>query len=328
MPEGNRVKKFLFALYAFASALPPAAAIAEPVKIGLMSPAPPPALAAVSTGLAAALAQRGLVSDRDFTIELRSAEGKVERLPVLAKELVDAHVAVIVTSSYPAARAASDATSAIPIVSINAGEPVETGFAATLAHPGGNVTGLSDMSSELSAKRLELLRLVVPGMKRVAMLWNAEDLGMTGRYKAASAGAATMGIAVQALGVREPDDFNSAFAAMVREKPDGILMVTDILTLLNRKRVFEFADAHHLPAIYEFDNLTRDGGLMSYGADGKEVLARVSDLIMRILKGAKPADLPFEQPTRFLFVVNRKTADSDGLTLPQSLLERADEVIE
>ena len=322
------MKKILPALYVLASLLPAAAAIAEPVKIGLMGPAPRPALAAVGNGLIAALTQGGLVRDRDFILELRSAEGKVERLPALAKELVDAHVAVIVTSSYPAARAAKDATLTVPIVSINAGEPVETGLAATLAHPGGNVTGLSDMSSELSAKRLELLRLAVPGMKRVAMLWNAEDLGMTGRYKAAAVGAATMGIAVQPLGVREPDDFGVAFETMTREKPDGILMVTDILTILNRKRVFDFAAAQHLPAIYEFDNLTRDGGLMSYGADGKEVLARVSDLIGRILKGAKPADLPFEQPTRFLFVVNRKTADSEGITLPDSLLERADEVIE
>ncbi|HEX3535225.1 MAG TPA: ABC transporter substrate-binding protein [Stellaceae bacterium] len=320
--------KFLLGLYGLALTLQSAAAFAEPIKIGLMGPAPPPALASVGDGLAAALAQRGLARDRDFTFALRSADGKVERLPTLARELVDAHVAVIVTSSYPAVRAAEDATSTIPIVSINAGEPVETGLAATLAHPGGNVTGLSDMSSELSAKRLELLRLAVPGMKRVAMLWNTEDLGMSGRYKAASAGATTMGIAVQALGVREPDDFTVAFDAMNREKPDGILMVTDILTILNRKRVFEFAAAHHLPAIYEFDNLARDGGLMSYGADGKEVLARVSDLVARILKGAKPADLPFEQPTRFVFVVNRKTADSEGITLPASLLERADEVIE
>jgi len=322
------MKNFLYALCVLSLPFASTGAFAQPAKIGIMSPGAPPVLLTMGDGLAAQLVARGLVRDRDFTIELRAADGKVERLAALAKELVDAHAAVIVTSSYPAARAARDATSTIPIVSINGGEPVETGLAASLAHPGGNVTGLSDMSSELSAKRLELLRLAVPGMKRVAMLWNAEDLGMTGRYKAASAGAATMGIAVQPLGVREPDDFNSAFAAMDKDKPEGILMVTDILTILNRKRVFEFANAHRLPAIYEFDNLARDGGLMSYGADGKEVLARVSALIMRILKGAKPADLPFEQPTRFLFVVNRKTADFEGITLPASLLERADEVIE
>jgi putative ABC transport system substrate-binding protein len=311
-----------------ALAVSPTGAFAEAAKIGVLGPAPPPALAAMRDGIAAQLAERGLVRDRDYTFEVRSGEGKPERLPGLAKELVDAHVKVIATSSYPAARAARDATSTIPVVSINAGEPVETGLAASLAHPGGNVTGLSDMSSELSAKRLELLRLAVPGLKRVAMLWNADDMGMTGRYKAASAGASAMGIAVQALGVREPEDFNSAFTAMTREMPDGILMVTDILTILNRKRVFDFAAAQKLPAIYEFDNLVRDGGLMSYGADGKEVLSRVSDLIARILKGATAADLPIEQPTRFRFVINRKTADALGLTIPESLYERADEVIE
>jgi putative ABC transport system substrate-binding protein len=311
-----------------ASAVSSTGAFAEAAKIGVLGPAPPPALAAMRDGIAAQLAERGLVRDRDYTFEVRSGEGKPERLPGLAKELVDAHVTVIATSSYPAARAARDATSTIPVVSINAGEPVETGLAASLAHPGGNVTGLSDMSSELSAKRLELLRLAVPGLKRVAMLWNADDMGMTGRYKAASAGASAMVIAVQALGVREPEDFNSAFTAMTREMPDGILMVTDILTILNRKRVFDFAAAQKLPAIYEFDNLVRDGGLMSYGADGKEVLSRVSDLIARILKGATAADLPIEQPTRFRFVINRKTADALGLTIPESLYERADEVIE
>jgi putative ABC transport system substrate-binding protein len=302
--------------------------MADPAKIGILGPPPPPVLAAMGETIAGRLAQQGLVRDRDFTFEIRSAEGKVERLPSLAKELADAHVAVIVTRSYPAVRAAKDATSSIPIVAHYAGEPVETGLAASLAHPGGNVTGLSDMSAELSAKRLELLRFAVPAMKRVAMLWNAEDLGMTGRYKAASAGAAAMGIAVQALGVREPDDFGAAFETMTRDMPDGLLMVTDSLMLLNRKRVFEFATVHRLPAIYEFDNLAREGGLMSYGPDDKEVMARTGDLVGRILKGAKPADLPFEQPTLFRFVINHKTADALGLVLPGLLLERADEVIE
>lgn len=322
------MKKLRSALYALALMLPLAAAFAQPVKIGLMAPSPPPALAALSDGLAAALAQHGLVRDRDFIFELRAADGKVERLPSFAKELVDAHVAVIVTSSYPAARVARDTTATVPIVSINAGEPVETGLAATLAHPGGNVTGLSDMSSELSAKRLEFLRAAVPTLQRVAMLWNADDLGMTGRYKAASAGASAMGIAVQALGVREPDDFGVAFEAMTRVMPDGILMVTDVLTLLNRKRVFDFAAAHRIPAMFEFEGFVRDGGLMSYGPDRKEVTTRVADLVKRIVEGAKPADLPFEQPTRFHLAINRKTADALGLAIPESLYERADEVIE
>jgi ABC-type uncharacterized transport system substrate-binding protein len=187
---------------------------------------------------------------------------------------------------------------------------------------------VSDLSDVLSAKRLELLKDAVPGLKRVAMLWNADDLGMTMRYKAAAAAATKLGIAVQPLGVREPDDFAAAFGKLGTQKPDGILMVTDVLTVLNRKKVIEFAAAHRIPAIYEFDFLARDGGLMSYGADGKEVTERVADLVARILGGAKPAELPFEEPTRFRFLINQKTADALGLTLPPSLLARADELIE
>jgi ABC-type uncharacterized transport system substrate-binding protein len=184
------------------------------------------------------------------------------------------------------------------------------------------------MASELSVKRLELLKDAVPGLKRVAMLWHVGDLGMDMRYRAAAAAAATLDIAVQPLGVREPDDFGAAFAAMTRDKPDGILMVTDALTLLNHKRVFGFAAAHRVPAIYEYEGLVRDGGLMSYGPDDKEVIDRIAGLVDRILKGTKPADLPFEQPTRFRFVINLKTAKALGLAPPPSLLVRADAVIE
>jgi putative tryptophan/tyrosine transport system substrate-binding protein len=329
MIRKKRMKRLLYALCALSLALPwSSAAFAEPVKVGFMSPAGTPALAAMSDVLSGQLAARGLVRDRDFTFELRAAEGKPERLPALAKGLVDARVAAILAFSYPAARAAKDATSTIPLVILSAGEPVETGFAASLSRPGGNVTGLSDLSSELSIKRLELLRVAVPKLKRVAMLWNADDLGMTSRYKAASAAASGMGIVITPLGVREPEDFGAAFAGMSRDMPDGIMMVTDILTRLNRKMVFDFAAANSLPAIYEAEDFVRDGGLMSYGPDRKEVIERTADLLARVLKGAKPSDLPFEQPTRFRFVINRKTADSVGIGLPDSLLARADEVIE
>jgi putative tryptophan/tyrosine transport system substrate-binding protein len=323
------MKRFLYALCALSFALLwSSATFAEPVKIGFISPAAPPALAAMSDVLSGQLAMRGLVRDRDFTFELRAAEGKPERLPALAKGLMDAHVAAILAFSYPAARAAKDVTSTVPIVIFGAGEPVETGFAASLSHPGGNVTGLSDLSSELSVKRLELLRIAVPGLKRVAMLWNADDLGMTSRYKAASAAALGMGIVITPFGVREPEDFSAAFAGMTGDMPDGILMVTDILTRLNRKKVYDFAAAHRVPAIYETEDFARDGGLMSYGPDRKEALERIADQLARILKGANPSDLPFEQPTRFRFVINRKTADSGGIAVPDSLLDRADEVIE
>src|SRR6516164_9054073 len=181
---------------------------------------------------------------------------------------------------------------------------------------------------ELSAKRLEVLKDTFPGLRKIAMLWNANDLGMTWRYKNAEAAARTLGFEIQPLGVREPEDFAAAFAAMVRDRPDAILMVTDALTGLNRKRVFEFAAEHKLPAIYEYDFLVRDGGLMSYGPDMSEVDDRAADLADRILKGARPADLPFEQPTRFRLVINKKTLETLGLTIPAAMLMRADEVID
>jgi putative ABC transport system substrate-binding protein len=283
---------------------------------------------ALRDGLIQALVQRGYSVGRDLLVESRSAEGQVDRLPTLAKELVASRVDVVVAFSEMAARAVKDDPTTVPIVVVGAPDPVETGLVASLNSPGGNITGVADMASELSSKRLEILKEAVPGLKRVAMLWNPNDLGMTQRYRAAAAAAASLGVAVQALGVREPDDFEAAFAAMTREMPNGILMVTDSLTGLYRKRVFEFAAAHRVPAIYEYEFLVRDGGLMAYGPDGKEWGERVSDLVDRILKGAKPADLPFEQPTRFRFVINLKTAMALDLTIPQAILARADEVIE
>lgn len=279
-------------------------------------------------GMTRALAQRGYAVGTNLVIDTRFADGNPDRLPALAKELVDGPVDVIVTSSYPAARAAKNATATIPIVVDGAGDPVETGLAATLNRPGGNLTGISDMASELSSKRLELLKEAVPGMKRVAILYNAGDPGMTARYTAAAAVAPTLGVTLQPLGVREPEEFDAAFAAMTKDPPDAILMVTDLLTQLKRTRVFEFAAAHRLPAMYEVSYMVREGGLMSYGPERSDTSERVADLVARILKGSNPADLPFEQPTRFYLVINIKTADTLGLTLPQMLLQRADEVIE
>ena len=213
------------------------------------------------------------------------------------------------------------ATSTIPIVVFQAGEPEETGLVASLAHPGGNLTGLSDMSAELSAKRLQLLKEAVPSLKRAAMLYNADDAGMVTRYKAASAVAPKLGVTLESLGVREPDDFGNAFDKMAADPPDGILMVTDVLTILNRKRVIDFAAAHKIPAIYELALFAKDGGLMSYGPNQNEMLNGVADLVARILKGAKPGDLPFEQPTLFEFAINRKTADACGCLMFETLDE-------
>jgi putative tryptophan/tyrosine transport system substrate-binding protein len=205
---------------------------------------------------------------------------------------------------------------------------VATGLIDSLARPGGTITGVGEVAAELSAKRLEVLKDMFPSLRKIAMLWNADDLGMTLRYRSAEASARTLGFEIQPLGVREPYDFAAAFAAMVRDRPDAILMVTDGLTALNRKRVFEFAAQQKLPAIYENDFLVRDGGLMSYGPDMSEVYDRAADLADRILRGVSPANIPFEQPTRFRLVINKKTLEKLGLTIPAAILMRADEVID
>jgi len=309
----------------------PNAQAAEKVhRLGYLTIASPDAPIVVATvnELTHGLAQRGYVVGANLSIESRFANGRPGRLPGLANELLDTGVEVLVTSSYPAARAAKDATTTVPIVIDGAGNVVEAGLAASLSRPGGNLTGISDVASELSTKRLELLKTAIPSIKSLAMLWNANDLGMTTRYRAAAEAAKVLGIAVQSLGVGEPDDFETAFTAMRQQRPDGILMVSDVLTNLNRKRVLEFAAAHRIPAIYEVSYIVREGGLMSYGSERSETSDRVADLVSRILKGAKPADLPFEQPTHFRLVINRKTAEALGLAIPESFYARADEVIE
>ena len=315
------------------------AAAAWPLAARAQSPAQVYRIGLLSTGAALAdtspqgaplirgLAQHGYALGRNLAFERRGSSAQTDRLPILFDELAASRVDVIITFGYPAALVAKQ-KGAFPTVASGAGDPVSTGLVDSLARPGGNITGISDVSAELTPKRMELLKQMAPTLKRVAMLWNAADLGMTMRYRASEIGANALGISVQALGVREPDDFEQAFSAMDREKPDAILMVTNSLTVLNRKRVFEYAAAHRLPAIYEFDFLVRDGGLMSYGPDFDENFARVAALVDRILKGTKPADLPFEQPTRFKFAINVKTAKALGLEVPTALLATADEVIE
>jgi putative ABC transport system substrate-binding protein len=243
------------------------------------------------------------------------------------EELKASKVDVIVVFGYPAAVAAKAAT--IPtVVAFGVGDPVATGLVVNLARPEGNITGISVVATTLSTKRLGLLKELLPKLHRVAMLWNKDDLGMSLRYDASAKAAEALGVAVQAVGVREPDDFNEAFAVMDREPPDAILMVSDSLTVLNRKRVFEYAAAHRLPAIYEYDPLVHEGGLMSYGPDLRESFERAASMVDRIFKGAKASDLPFEQPTHYLFVINLKTAKSIGLEIPPTVLALADEVIE
>jgi len=274
-----------------------------------------------------ALAEHGFVLGQNLTFDARGAMGDVAKLPGLLGELKARDVDAIIVVGYPAALAAM-ATGIPTVGAVGLGDPVETRMIESLAHPGGNITGISDVATTLTTKRLSLLRGLSPNMRKVAMLWNKDDLGMSLRYEASAKVAQAIGITVQALGVREPDDFNEAFSVMNDDMPDGILMVSDALTTLNRKRVFDFAAAHRLPAIYEYDFLVRDGGLMSYGPDLTESFERASALVARIFNGTRAADLPFEQPTRYPFVINMKTAKSIGLEVPPTLLALADEVIE
>jgi putative tryptophan/tyrosine transport system substrate-binding protein len=324
-------REFLTLLGGAALAGPGAASAQTPGRtyhLGTIHPASPLTEASpFGKIIVKALAERGYALGQNLTFDARGAMGDVAKIPALFRELKARDVDAVIVIGYPAAFAAK--STGIPTVGANGlGDPVETRLIDSLAHPGGNITGISDVATTLTTKRLSLLKELSPKLQKVAMLWNKDDLGMSLRYEASAKVAQAIGVTVQALGVREPDDFNEAFSVMNGDPPDAILMVADALTVLNRKRVFEFAAAKKLPAIYEYDFLVRDGGLMSYGPDLTESFERAAALVDRIFKGARPADLPFEQPTRYPFVLNLKTAKSIGLEIPPTLLALADEVIE
>ena len=274
-----------------------------------------------------ALEGHGYTLDKNLSFKARGAGGQVSKLGEIVRDMKADQVDVIVAVGFPVIIACKVAN--VPtVVAYGGGDPVATHLIDGLARPGGNITGISDNATILSTKRLALIKQAVPKVQRVAMLWNRDDLGMSMRYEASAGAARSIGVTVQALGVREPDDFNGVFEAMDREPPDAIFMVADVLTSLNRKRVFDYAGAHHIPALYEYDPLVRDGGLMSYGPDLQECMEHAADLTARIFGGARPAELPFEEPTHFKLVINLKTAKATGIELPQNFLALADEVIE
>ena len=303
-------------------------ASAKVYRLGSLDPARPlSANSPDATTLLAALAERGYTLGRNLAYDARASGGDNSKLPEVLEDFKASGVDVIVTIGYPATLAAK--TAGIPTVAAaGVGDPVGTGLVNSLAQPGGTVTGISDNATTLSTKRLSLLKELLPNLRRVAMLWNADDLGMSLRYEASATAARSIGVTVQPLGVREPHDFAQAFETMDREPPDAILMMSDTLTVLNRKNVFDYAAAKRLPAIYESEPYVRAGGLMSYGGDRKELFQRAAALVDRIFKGGKPADLPFEQPTRYLFMVNLGVAKAMCLEIPPNLLALADEVIE
>lgn len=276
--------------------------------------------------LVKALEKRGYALGKNLTFTARGASGQVNKLGEIIREMKDQVDAFVVTG-YPTTLACKVAN--VPtVVAVGAGDPVATHLIDSLARPGGNLTGISDNANALSTKRLALMKQAVPKLRRVAMMWNRNDLGMSQRYETSAGAAQSIGVTVQPLGVREPDDFNGVFEALDREPPDAILMVADTLTILNRKRVYDYAGAHRIPTLYEYDFFVRDGGLMSYGPDLKESFERAADLAARVFGGAKPGELPFEEPTKYLLVVNLKTAKATGIELPTEFLALADEVIE
>jgi putative ABC transport system substrate-binding protein len=276
-----------------------------------------------------ALRALGYVEGRNIAYEARFAEGKLERLPELAAELVRLKMDVIVAQGGSATEAARRATTTIPIIMAPAaGDAVAVGWISTLARPGANITGLSDESVQLSAKRMELLKEAVPKAALIAIIWNANDHGMTLRYREIEKAARTLRVEVQAIGVRDPEEFAGAFETMTQRKPDAMFVVADVLTTMNRRRFVEFAAAHRIPAMYETSVIVREGGLMSYGPSFEDGFREAASYIDRIFKGAKPIDLPAVQPRRYYLAVNLKASAALGLTMPPSLLLRTDELIQ
>lgn len=293
-----------------------------PLQMGYFNFGPRPE-GGIPGALRRALAELGYVEGSNVAFTTRSANFDRSRLPGMADELAALKLDVIVVVGDKAGQALKRATSTTPIVLYNAGDPAATGMVASLSAPAGNITGISDQSAELSAKRLELLRELVPKASLVAVLWNADDLAMTQRYHEIERAARALRIVLQPLGVREPDEFDTAFAAIGRERPDALMLITDALTGLNRGKVVAFAAENRLPTIYEHAYLVREGGLISYGPDLEEMLVRAASFVDRIARGARPRDLPVEQPARYDLFVNLGTAKALGLTIPQSLLLRA-----
>jgi putative ABC transport system substrate-binding protein len=316
-------------------ALGAAASAAWPILAGAQTPRKIPRIgyvAGASTAfagrMAAALRQGlselGYIDGQTIALEVRMAEGRSERIPELVTELIGLGVDVLVAGASVAALAAKKATSTIPIVMI-ATDPVGLGLVASLARPGGNVTGLSFFNEAVLAKRLEMLKEL---LARVAVLRNPGVAAHAVFWRETEAAAGKLGLALQALDVRGPNDFEAAFAAATQDNAQALVALDDGLTIAYKTRIVALAASGHLPAIYGLREFPDDGGLMSYGPSFVDLLRRSATYVDKILKGAKPADLPVEQPTKFELVINRKTANALGLTVPPTLLALADELIE
>ncbi len=304
-------------------------------RVGVLSPGCSPPSPLFRT-LLQGLRELGYTEGKNLSIEWRYSQGKSEHFTDLAAELARLDVDVIVAMSTPAALAAQRATGTIPIVMLYVADPKGTGLVASLAQPGGNITGVSDMATDLSAKRLALLKEVVPTLSRVAVIWNGSDPGMVLRFREIEAAARMQGVTLQSVEVRlqgvtlqsvevrHPGDFEDAFARLTREPPDALFLVAEVLTIRHRCRVLKFAEKNQLPAIYEFGLFARDGGLMAYGPKLTESFERGAYYVDKILKGMNPGDIPVEQPKSFEFHINLTTAETLGLAISPSILMQAD----
>jgi putative ABC transport system substrate-binding protein len=293
-------------------------------RIGVLSGGDPTHVEAFPQGLR----ERGYVEGQNITIEWRDAKGRLERLPELAAELVRLKADVIVVQSNPAVIALKQATQTIPIVMAVVGDPVGAGFVASLAKPGGNITGLSNQHEETSGKRLGLLKEVNPRISNVAVLRNPSIPTHSVLWRETQAAAVVLGVKLTAVDFRGPDEFEGAFGTMIREHADALIVLPDPVTNTRRKQIIDLAARHRFPTMYPFPQWVEGGGLISYGPSLTDLWRRAVYYVDRILKGAKPADLPVEQPTKFELIVNLKTARALGLAIPQAVLIRADRVIQ
>jgi len=295
-------------------------------RIGMLERTSPVSNAANLDSFRRGLVELGYVEGKNFVIEYRSAEGRDERFAALATELVRLKVDLIVTRGTAATLAAKNATGTIPVIIAGIGDPVAQGIVASLARPGANVTGVSPMVTETYAKRVELLRALLPRAARIAALFNMANPANPPEWKEVEMAARSRGMQTQLLDVRKLEDLAPAFDAAVRQRADGIVVGVDTLTLANRRHIVELAAKHRLPAIYATSEF--DGGLAAYGVNYADAYRHAASFVDRIFKGAKPADLPMEQPTKLELVLNLKTARALGLTIPPSLVLQADRVIE
>ena len=299
-------------------------------RLGYLEPGSPsdPIEANLRRQFLLGLRDLGYVEERHFKMEDRGAHGHLDRLPALAAELVGLPVDILVVFGEASIRAAKQATDKIPVVMTLAADPVGTGLVPSLAHPGGNVTGMSGLAADMASKRVELLKEVVPRAARVVVLWNSNNQSKVIEWKDTEIAARAIGLTLRSVEVRAPEELNGAFTAILHEKPDALITFSESLTLAVREQIGRFALTNRLPMISELREFAVEGGLASYGTSRPDLWRRSASYVDKIVRGAKPGDLPIEQPTRFELVINLKTANAIGLDIAPTMLTRADEVIE